>query len=158
MSGFISSPAADITPEGKMLACGPFWPDVDLNHFRDSQRIGGTLIAEPRVEMALQDAVLTADGDLANWRAAQVAEGHSALDAVPSDMMGGQHRLALLWRQAVYALATADLIETHRDVTATGNGQSRGDALDDRAEDHRRKAIHAIRAIKGVMRTAVELI
>lgn len=158
MSGFISSPAAEITPEGKRLACGPFWPDIDINHFRDTQRIGGTSIAEPRVEMALQDAVLTADGDLASWRAGQEAKGYAALNDVPSAMVGGGSRLALLWRQAVYALATADLIETHRDVTATGNGQSRGDALDDRADDHRRKAIHAIRAIKGVKRTAVELI
>ncbi|MCC2602758.1 head completion/stabilization protein [Sphingopyxis yananensis] len=158
MSGFVSSPAPQVTPAGKMLACGPFWPDLDINHFRDTQRIGGTLIADPRVEMALQNAVLTADGDLGAWRGAAERAGAVRLADVPSAMIGGKARLALLWRQAIYALATAELIETHRDVTATGTGQSRGDALDDRAEDHRRTAIHAIRAIKGVKRTAVELI
>lgn len=158
MSGFISSPAADVTPAGQLLACGPFWPDVDINHFRDTQRIGGTLIAGPRVQMALQNAVLTADGDLGLWRSAKEGEGYHALADVPSAQLGDDSRLALLWRQAVYGLATAELIETHRDVTATGNGQSRGDAMDDRADDHRRSAIHAIRAIKGVKRTAVELI
>lgn len=158
MSGFVSSPAADISPEGQTLACGPFWPDVDINHFRDTQRIGGTLIAGPRVTMALQNAVLTADGDLAVWRSKREGEGHETLADVPSAQLGDESRLELLWRQAVYGLATAELIETHRDVTATGNGQSRGDALDDRAEDHRRMVLHAIRAIKGVKRTAVELI
>lgn len=157
MSGFIS-PAADVTPEGKMVACGPFWPDIDINHFRDTQRIGGTSITNPRVEMALQNAVMTADGDLSLWRAACEAAGQADLASVPQSQFGTEKRLLMLWRQAVYALATAELIETHRDVTATGNGQSRGDALDDRAEDHRRTAIHAIRAIKGRNRTTVALI
>lgn len=158
MSAFVSSPAPAVTTPGKQLACGPFWPDLDINHYRDSQRIGGTNIPDARVETALIEAVLTADGDLAAWRDSQIAAGHDALADVPSRQIGGQHRISLLWRQAVYGLATADLIETHRDVTATGTGQARGDALDDRAEDHRRTAIHAIRAIKGKDRTTVELI
>lgn len=156
MSGFISSPAPDISAPGKMLACGPFWPDVDLNHFRDAERIGGTLIPDARVEQALLQAVLTVEGDLAKWRAVQEELGFTSLDTVPSASIGGQHRYGLLWRQAVYALATAELIETHRDVSATGQGRS--DGLDNRADDHRRVSLHAIRAIKGVGRTAVGLV
>lgn len=158
MSGFVSSPAPAITPPGKQLACGPFWPDLDLNHFRDSQRIGASSIPDARVETALINAVMTADGDLARWREAQEDAGHSALADVPSRQIGTQHRLSLLWQQAVYGLATADLIETHRDITATGIGQTRGEEMNDRAQDHRRAAIHAIRAIKGKDRTTVELI
>lgn len=158
MSGFISSPAPAATPPGVTVACGPFWPDIDVNHFRDSQRIGGTLIPDDRVKDAIIGAVLTVDGDLSAWRAAQESAGFATLAAVPSPELGGVRQIVRLWRRAVYAHATADLVETHRDVTATGSGQSAGNELDQRAEDHRRNALHAIRAIKGAGRTAVELI
>lgn len=158
MSGFVSSPALPVTPPGGKLECGPFWPDIDINHFRDSQRIGGTLIPDHRVKDALIGAVMSAEGDLGAWRQAQEEAGHSGLDLVPSPKIGGETQLALLWRRAVYAFATADLVETHRDVTATGSAASAMGELDQRADDHRRNAIHAIRAILGKGRTTVELI
>lgn len=158
MSGFISSPAPAVTTPGTMLACGPFWPDIDLNHFRDSQRLGGTAIPDIRIKGALLGSVLIVDDDLAEWRMAQEALGHASLADVPSPSIGDDSRLMLLWRRAVYAYATADLRETHGDVTATVTGQARADWGDMSAEDHRRNGLHAIRAIKGVGRTTVELI
>ncbi|WP_137681183.1 head completion/stabilization protein [Aurantiacibacter suaedae] len=158
MAGFISSPAPDVTAPGTILQLGPFWPDIDINHFRDVQRIGGTLIPDNRLIDALSGAVLTVDGDLAAWRAGQEDLGRTRLTDVPAAMIGDETRLVKLWRRAVYAHATADLRETHGDLTATGSGQSRGELLDMSAEDHRRNAVHAIRDIKGVGRTAVELI
>ncbi|MGE4431907.1 MAG: head completion/stabilization protein [Sphingobium sp.] len=158
MNGFVSSPAPAVTPPGVTVECGPFWPDIDVNHFRDSQRIGGTLIPDSRVKDALTEAVIKVDDDLTAWRNGQQATGHEALADVPSPEIGGQTRLVLLWRRAVYGHAAADLVETHRDVTATGTGQSAGNELDQRAEDLRRNAIHAIRAIKGAGRTTVELV
>jgi len=158
MAGFISSPTPDATAPGTVLSCGPFWPDVDVNHFRDAQRIGGTLIPDDRVKQSLLGAVLAVDGDLALWRAAQELATYAALADVPADQIGGESRLVHLWRRAIYSYATADLRETHGDLTATGTGQTRSEVLDMSAEDHRRNAIHAIRDIKGVGRTAVELI
>lgn len=158
MSGFVSSPAPAATPPGELLACGPFWPDIDINHFRDAQRIGGTSIPTPRLRDALLGAVMAVESDLADWRAAQETGGFASLAAVPSAQIGAEKRAVLLWRRAVYAMATADLVETHRDVTATGTGQAAAGELDLRAEDHRRNATHAIRDILGRTRTAVELI
>ena len=158
MSGFVSTPAPAVTPPGTMLACGPFWPDIDLNHFRDSQRIGGTLITDTRVSSALLGAVISVDTDLETWRAVQEEAGHAQLAAVPGPQIGEEKRLVLLWRRAVYAHATADLVETHGDISATGKGQSEAGALDLTADDHRRNATHAIRDILGKTRTAVELI
>ncbi|OCC25302.1 hypothetical protein MB02_01105 [Croceicoccus estronivorus] len=158
MTGFVSSPAAPATPPGAVLACGPFWPDIDLNHFRDSQRIGGTLIPDNRIRDALLGAVMTVETDLGPWRASQEGAGHASLAAVPGAQIGTERRLVLLWQRAVYGNATADLIETHRDVSATGQGQSASGDFDQRADDHRRNAMHAIRAILGKGRTAVELI
>lgn len=158
MSGFVSSPAPAATPPGETLACGPFWPDIDINHFRDAQRIGGTLIPTRRVSDALLGAVMAVESDLGAWRAAQEAGGFARLVDVPSAQIGAERRLVLLWRRAVYAHATADLVETHRDVTATGTGQAPLAEFDLRADDHRRNATHAIRTILGTTRTAVELI
>ncbi len=158
MSGFVSMPAPVVTAPGIKVECGPFWPDVDVNHFRDSQRIGGTLLPDGRIISAITEAVIKVDDDLTDWRAAQEAAGHASLSAVPSPEIGAATRLMQLWRRAVYGHATADLVETHRDITATGAGQSAGNELDQRAEDHRRNAIHAIRAIKGAGRSTVELV
>ncbi|MXO66240.1 head completion/stabilization protein [Altericroceibacterium endophyticum] len=141
-----------------MLACGPFWPDLDLNHFRDSQRIGGTLIPETRVADALMGGVIAVDRELQLWRAKQELAGFTTLATIPSPAIGAETRLMRLWRRAVFAYATADLVETHRDVTATGTGQAAGAELDQRAEDHRRNATHAIRDILGKTRTTVDLI
>ena len=158
MNGWISSPAPAATPEGTTLDFGPFWPEIDLNHFRDSQRIGGTAIPDARLADAIIGAVIKVEHDLADWRAAREAEGTDKLEDVEQATLGNVKRLALLWRRAVYAFATADLAETHRDVTATGTGQVHAPELDCRADDHRRNGIHAIREILGVNRTSVELI
>lgn len=158
MSGFVSSPAPAATAPGTELDFGPFWPNIDINHFRDAQRIGGTAIPDPRLADALMGAVLAVEHDLAVWRAAREAEGTNRLEDVAQASVGTDKRLVLLWRRAVYAFATADLAETHRDVTATATGQVRGTELDCRADDHRRNGIHAVREILGVNRTAVELI
>lgn len=158
MNSFVSSPAPAATPPGTMLDCGPFWPVIDVNHFRDSQRIGGTLITDTRVSDALMNAVITVDGDLFAWRVEQEAAAHATLADIPSAQIGGKSRLERLWQRAVYAHASAELRETHGDVTATGAGQGRAEWLDMSADDYRRNAIHAIRDILGETRTAVELI
>jgi len=158
MSGFSSSPAPPATPDGQTLSCGPFWPDIDINDFRNAMRIGGTAIPDDRVSDALLGAVISVDRDLSLWRASREADGNATLVSVSDVQIGGENRLALIFRRAVYAYAAADLLETHRDVTATGTGQSRAPEMDMRADDHRRNAVHAIRDIKGLGRTTVELI
>lgn len=158
MSGFVSSPAPAASTPGLMIACGPFWPDIDVNHFRDARRIGGTLIPDARVVDALAAAVLIVAADLDDWSIARQAEGHDALEDVPGASVGGESGLIVLWRRAVYAYAAADLRETHGAISATATGQSRADEMDMSAEDHRRNGLHAIRAIRGTRRTAVELI
>ena len=82
MSGFVSSPAPAITPPGTVLECGPFWPDIDINHFRDSQRIGGTMIPDNRVTDALLGAIVDVETDLGVWRAALEEAGQALFAAV----------------------------------------------------------------------------
>lgn len=156
MSGFVASP--EQLDDGLPLEYGPFWPNIHVDHFCETQRIGGTLIPKARLEEALSGAVITVDRDLEKWRAAREAEGNAALVDCPSPTIGGETRLVRIWRRAVYSYATADLVETHRDVTATGQGAAATSTFDARAEDHRRNALHAIRDILGAGRSTIELI
>lgn len=158
MSGFISSPPPPASPDGATVEAGPFWPSVDVNHFRDAMRIGGQEIPEPRVREALIGAIITADDNLGAWRAEQEAAGHATLLDVPVPEIANISKYVLLWRRAVFAFACADLIETHRDVTATRDGGARAENERLAPDDHRRNGIHAIRDMRGERRTAVELI
>ncbi|OJY65527.1 MAG: hypothetical protein BGP16_12950 [Sphingobium sp. 66-54] len=165
MSGFIASPPSPASPAGAIVSVGSFWPSIDINRFRDAMRIGNQDIPHPRVvEALLGAAIITAD-NLADWRAVREAEGHVTLADVPAEAIthgagetASESRLAILWRRAVHAFAAADLIETHRDVTATGTGVSQIEHQAMTPDDHRRNGVHAIRAILGQRRTAVELI
>lgn len=159
MTGFIASPQPPASPPESQIDAGGFWPALDINHFRDSMRIGNQSIPDPRVREAVMGAIVIADDNLSTWRAQHEAAGIDALKDVPSrGLTQGETYLTLLWRRAVYAFAAADLIETHRDVAATPLGVKQADQQSLTPDDHRRNAIHAIRTIRGERRTSVELI
>lgn len=168
MSGFIASPPAPASPPGSTVAAGDFWPEIDVNLFRDAMRIGNQAIPHARVSEALIGGIVVAADNLAEWRAEQEAAGHASLAAVPAQTIAhgtgtgngsvAESRLVILFRRAVHAFAAADLIETHRDLTASPVGEAQAWRQAVTPDDHRRNAIHAIRAILDRPRTAVELI
>ncbi len=150
--GLVASPPDPDSPLGETVAFLPFWPSVDVNAFRNTMRIGGNNIPDDRLKFALEGALVSVDNDLADWKATQINAGHATLDDV------ADARASACWLRAVRALATADLMETHRDVTATREGEARAEELVPTAADLRRVAVHAIRDILGVGRTTIELI
>ncbi|GGZ32097.1 hypothetical protein GCM10011273_17690 [Asticcacaulis endophyticus] len=121
-------------------------------------RIGGSTIPDPRLIEAIEGAIITVNGDLRDWRLDRLAEGHALLSAVSPDEVNGEKALVVIWKRAVMAFAAADLMETHRDVSATNEGAKRAEEQAPTACDHRRNGVHAIRDILGVTRTTVELI
>jgi hypothetical protein len=158
MSGFIASPPDPPSLPGAHIDGGEFWPGIDLNHFRDAMRIGNSTIPDARLTEALSAAVLAVDHELADWRDTQIEDGYDTLAEVPQSTIGGGLRLLNLHRRAVYGLAAADLIETHRDVTATATGDARAGDIRTTADDHRRNATHALRELRGERRTFVDLV
>lgn len=156
MNGFVATPAPETAPEP--ISLGSFWPALDASDFREAMRVGSTMVPPPRIRSALLAGALAADGELALWRAAQAEAGHASLAAVPAEEMDGQSRLVLLWRRAVYSFAAADLLETHRDLTVSDMGSQRATLHGESADDHKRNATRAIRALLGQSGTAVELI
>ena len=155
---FSASPPDPIDPEDSIIAENGFWPDLDVADFRRVRRVSNSTLPFERIREALIAAIETVDGQLTDWRTNWETLGTVALDDVPGPMRGGENRYVMLWRRAVYSAANADLAESHRDITATGEGHDRADEVTNGADAHKRNMIHAIRDILGVRRTAVELI
>lgn len=134
-----------------------FWPAIDPDDFRLQHRID-TTITQARVDTALRIAMASLNRQLADWQSQQVEAGHASVDAVPLEtwQLSGHH--ALLYLRAVYAEAHAQLLEHYRDVSATGEGDERGDAKADAADDYRRDARWAAAELVGRSHTTVELI
>lgn len=134
-----------------------FWPDIEPGEFRERHRIEGT-ITEGRVVQALGVALRDINRQLADFQARQVAAGIHAADAVPGEPWQMPSDTTALYCQAVYASAHASLLEAYRDYSATRDGDERGEAKADAADDYRRNARWAVAEILGETHTTVELI
>ena len=155
---FVSIPPSPASPANSVVEGDGWYPDIDCNAFRDVLRIG-SMATHERVVGAIEGAIVTVEGELAKWRAAHETKGAASLAEVePDRKTAGQHRLTLIYTRAVRFHAAAELAETHRDLTATQDGQARADTEATTAEEYLRRATHAVRDILGVTRTAVELI
>lgn len=159
---FSSSPPAPASGPDEKIAAAGFWPEIDINHFRDTMRVAGTSLTTARIRKALADAMVSAANDLAAWAITMIAAGHNSLSDVPPHpvlpMVDGLKREVHLWRSAVYAWATADLSESHRDISATMESANRLIDIELTADDHRRNAVAAIRDIRGERRVMSDLI
>lgn len=156
--GLISNPPAPASPDASTVVADGWFPAIDCNRVRDEMRIG-KVVTHDRLTFAITGALLSVLGELAAWKAEQVAAGASDLgDVLPDDRIAGETRLTVLYRRAVSCHAAADLAEQHRELSATDDGEQRADEIVPAAADLRRMASFAIRDFLGTTRTAVELI
>jgi hypothetical protein len=148
---FVTTPATPAAPgqDGEAIKAGYFWPDISPAAAREAMRLNGT-VTGMRLRHALVEAIASVNSELADWRVRQVATGYSSLQAVPSEEVDGQSILVARWVRAVYATAAADLYERYRGFDTTGKAEKRADEEDCAADDLRRDARLAIRAILGV--------
>lgn len=157
-SDVISTPPLPASPEGSEISAGAWWPKIDVNTARDQVNIGAA-IPHARLVEALQQGMISAIDELAEWQAAQIAAGYSSLAAVPPVIqVDGKTRKELLFSSAVCAFAAARLADRNPDLTATREGSDRAEQRRNMADDFRREATHAIRQILGKPRTNAELI
>lgn len=142
MSAFVAAPPAPASPAASTVGPGGgFWPDVDVNAFRDAVRLGDTTLPHARLVFALEGAVARLMIELANWQARQVAAGSATLaDVAPDLELSGEPLAVVLWTRAARWLAAAELADGHADLTATDQAVNR--AADKRliADDYRRMA------------------
>lgn len=149
--------AAGGTTEPATVPNAPFFPDLQLQEFRDSMRLDGT-VTDERALHALEAGMFDVNRSLASWMKTQQDAGHAALEDVPSEDWQPAGVLVRLYLRAVWCLAKASLIERYRDYDSTGAGHDRAEAMDITGDDLRRDAAWAISDIRGRHRTTVELI
>ena len=158
MSSIIAVPPAPVSPQGSKVAVDGWYPEIDCNAMRDALRLG-EVITHPRLVAAIQSGLITVTGELRAWRAQQEAAGHANLAAVSGeDKIDNQARLVVLFTRAVRMMAAAELVELHRDISATNDGVGREESQLQTAADYRRLGTWAIRDMLGTTRVAVELI
>lgn len=158
MSGLTGSPINLQNATGETLSLGPFWPELSFDEMREIARVGNGVITGPRMVFALKNAALRVGRDLASKYAAWQIEGYSKLENVPSAEFDGETELVFLWKSAVYNYAAASLVKTHQDVSASNDGVNRSEDILPNAKKYETEALAAIRQIKGINRTTVDLI
>lgn len=134
-----------------------FWPDLDLQHYRDTMRQDGTL-TPARLREAAQFALNETHHRLAQWQKKQQQAGYTTLVEVPGEQVDDENARLHLYRRAVYCLIQATVTERFRSFDATATGDKRADALETRIEHLRRDAAWAIRDLQGLPRATIALI
>lgn len=142
------------TSSAAPLTSGPFWPEIVPSHFRDTMR-QDTTIPDPRLREVLAGAIADVNGRLTTWANQQTAQ---TLADVAATHINGESVKVLSYRQAVYALAKAQLVERYRDYDSTQSGHQRADEMDETVDDYRRDATWNIARIIDRPRTVVEMI
>ena len=159
MSGFVAQPpfSPSAPYPADQVSGDAFWPPISMVEFRASMRID-SVASDTRVRDALRAGMLHVRRELRAWKAAHVAAGAAELANIDDELVDGEGAAEILYRRAVFAVAAADLAETHGSIGATGDGRDRIEEHALSADEHRRNATHAIRDILAVTRTSVELI
>lgn len=159
MTDLISTPPAPASPANSKVITGAFWPDIDVNQVRSELRLGGTTITHERVTAAIAFAVVEVTRELSAWQIVQQDAGNDTLAEIdPDRTVGSQPELVVLFLRAVTMTAAAELADRHLDLTATATGTDRAESRADMADDFRRSATRAIRAMTGTTGTMVDLV
>lgn len=156
---FVSTPPLAQPPQtaAPPIANDAFYPDVSLEHARDTMRLDGS-VTDARLRHEMLAAIASVNDELRTARTAWRDAGFARLADVPADQLDGESVLLQHYRRAVYCLAKATLIERYRDYDTTGDGARRADDLEPQSDELRRDARWAISDIVGRPRVTVELI
>ncbi|MGL5345411.1 head completion/stabilization protein [Plesiomonas sp.] len=135
----------------------PFWPDVDLEHYRQAMRNDGTVTNERLKEAALS-AICETNAELALYKEQQRQRGFNNLAEIPAATIGGFSELTYWYRRAVYCRTKANLTERYPDIDTTKSGSKRADDMLQAVDDLWRDAQWAVQRLQGRSHITVELI
>lgn len=147
-------------PTAGVIENDGWFPDIALVDMRDAMRLDGT-VTDARLVIAVVDAILNVNRELAQWQGQHAQAGIAALAGVPATRINRESRLLAQYRRAVYSTAKADLIERYRDYDSTATSltdKKSMEWLDEAPGAQRRNAQWAIADIVGRSHLTVELI
>ncbi|WP_271165815.1 head completion/stabilization protein [Brevundimonas intermedia] len=146
---------APVLPAADDVPCDGWWPGVNLGALRDAVRVpsGET----ERLRDAVRQAMLDIAGELAAWRADQVAAGYAKLADVPGRIVvDGKSDYELRWFRAVYSVVAADVGERAVGPQLSSAGADRLEALRADVDVHLRNVAFAVRDFLGKPRIVAE--
>lgn len=141
---------AVITNEG-------FWPDIAVGDFERDRSIPANMQPHTVASVVLS-AVAQVNIELMFTKTKLLAEGHGTAALVPGPSFNGQSQLEILYQQAVFARAKADLVVEFGSVTQRSTGNNQATQSDDTRAALLAESQQHIRAIKGVHRCGIELL
>ena len=150
MNGLVSTHSPLITPENSEYVVDGWFPPIDLAALRNRVRIGEGVVSHERLFNAVEGAVLTALRNLAEWRALHALDGIDALTDIDDIQIGGINRPVVLWNRIILYYTAAEIADTHRDISATDQGDTRADQENVSADDYRRLAHNAINDLRSI--------
>jgi hypothetical protein len=102
--------------------------------------------------------MLYANQSLKAWATPKIEAGQTSLASTTDQEIDGKNVHETHYKTAVYCYAKAELLDQYRDYDTTNTGSERAEDKEQTADAYRRKAILALRDIKGTPRSTVELI
>lgn len=151
-------PASGQAPQGGIIVCGPFWPDIDLDQLRQSLRIDQTVTA-PRLRDVARNAVLDIMAELDGWQRDQTRAGYITLADVPArHQVDDISDYVIRWTRAVHSVIAADLADRQLGQSARSTGMDRVEELASDIDVHRRNVTYAVRDFLGRSRIIAEVI
>lgn len=134
-----------------------FWPDIEVGDFERDRAVPADMQPDTVAGVVLS-AVAQINIELAITKAKLMAEGHWMAAEVDGPHINGQNQLEILYRQAVFARAKADLVTEFGSVTQRSAGNNQATQSDDTRAALLAESQQHIRAIKGVHRCGIELL
>lgn len=161
MTGFVSTskvtPLTESDDGGASVKSADFWPVIYLADLRKAKKLDGQVTTDRLMACAIQ-AVRHINNQLATWRAAQQVAGFAALQNVPAEEINDESERVWSYRDAVYSLTKALLIEGYRDIDTTRDGEKHAAALSTQIDTLWRDMRFNINDITGRPRQLAELV
>lgn len=147
---FVAAASSDVITQD-------WFPAVDIAHVRKAVRLTGS-VTDERLFAALVRSIDEVNRALAAWAASYMTAGIASFAEVPAPKIGAESVNVHRYRDAVYYLARADLMETYRDMDATREGVQKAEELEPSVDSDRRVARNALNDIRGTARVSVEIV
>lgn len=163
MTGFVSTqkvtPLTESSDDGgASVKSADFWPVIYLADLRKAKKLDGQVTTDRLMACTIQ-AVRHINNQLSQWRINQsVVLNYASLADVPAEQINDESAKVWSYRDAVYSLAKALLIEGYRDIDTTRDGEKHAAALSTQIDTLWRDMRFDINDITGRPRQLAELV
>lgn len=151
-------PPSDPAPDdgGAKVESLPFWPVIVLADLRRAMRLDGQVTTDRLMSRTIE-AVAHVNDQLLLWRQVQVDAGYLTLAEIHADPVNGESVKVWRYKNAVWSLTKALLIEGYRDIDTTSKGDDHAQALSTQIDTLWRDVRWSIRDIQNEDRGLAEL-